>query len=73
MFTVSDPADGDVELEVHFDEKGLAFLTDILCQAQSTGHEHVFEGSHFPDGLTIEEDEQSPIKMVTFYFESNGA
>jgi hypothetical protein len=57
MFTVSDPAGGDVELEVHFDEKGLALLTDILRQARLTGHEHVFEESHFLDGLDIEEDE----------------
>jgi hypothetical protein len=30
MFTVSDPSRGDVELEVHFDDEGLAFLTSIL-------------------------------------------
>lgn len=69
MFGVSDPSQGDVELELHFDDAGLAFLTDLLKQAKASGHEHIFEGSHLDNGLTIERDNDAPIRLVTLYYE----
>jgi hypothetical protein len=72
-FVQSNQPNADNELEIAFDEAGAALLISTVEKVlKSMDHEHVSENPLGRYGLTIARDTDSPIKLVSFRFDSDG-